>query len=147
MIGMINLPTDSSAELYTSHPRLSNQFESFPSIDDDDCLTINIKSNNNATINPTIKVQKPSSSLNVFTRRKISHKTGYLSDGRKVYDGHVINSASIPKLWEELITRTFINKMENEVPSSAEKIERFNESLPRLSRRRNLYLFIFNLFF
>jgi hypothetical protein len=136
MIGMINIPNDSPAEFYATPRRFFSEIGPSPSteiVDDLDLLSIN-ENNNDSTKKQ--QLQKPSS-ISVFGRRKPARNIGYLSDGRKVFDGQVLAPASVPKLWEQLIVRTFVHKMEDEIPSPVDQFVKLQESLPKLSRQNS----------
>lgn len=126
MIGMINIPNDSPAEFYAGSPRrFFSELGPSPSTGIDlDQLAFN----NNTKQHP----------MDVFSKQKESRHYGYLSDGRKVFNGEVVNPTSVPKLWEQLIVRTFVHKMEDEIPSKADQFVKLQESLPKLTRRKFL---------
>jgi hypothetical protein len=132
MIGMINIPNDSPAEFYATPRRFFSEIGPSPSTEIVDIDSLSINENNN----DIKKLQKPSS-ISIFGRRKPAHHVGYLSDGRKVFDGQVVTPASVPKLWEQLIVRTFVHKMEDEIPSPVDQFVKLQESLPKLSRQNS----------
>uniref|UniRef100_A0A7E4VWZ7 CRIB domain-containing protein n=1 Tax=Panagrellus redivivus TaxID=6233 RepID=A0A7E4VWZ7_PANRE len=118
MIGMINLPSDSPAEYYTAPTRFFREFgEPMPSP---------------SNLEVPSKPSKPSF-LNLFARRKTSRQVGYLNDGRKVFDGKVVDTVSPPKLWEQLIVRTFVHKMEDEIQSPQVQLETIQNAFPKLT--------------
>uniref|UniRef100_A0AC34F6K8 Uncharacterized protein n=1 Tax=Panagrolaimus sp. ES5 TaxID=591445 RepID=A0AC34F6K8_9BILA len=136
MIGMINIPNDSPAEFYAAPRRFFSELGPSPSTEIDiDNLSLNSKISNNNNNNKS-SVHRPSS-ISVFGRKKPSQNIGYLSDGRKVFDGKVVNPSSVPKLWEQLIVRTFVHKMEDEISSPADQFVKLQESLPKLTRQNS----------
>lgn len=141
MIGMINIPNDSPAEFYASSPRrFFSELGPSPSTEVDiDALSIDPFPHHPHQ-------HSKSSFMNMFNRRKNTHQVGYLSDGRKVFDGQVVHPQSVPKLWEQLIVRTFVHKMEDEISSPAQQYVAIQAALPKLSRRKfHPHFFLFNL--
>jgi hypothetical protein len=136
MIGMINIPNDSPAEFYSAPRRFFSEIGPSPSTEIDiDTLSLNSSISNNNSIKNINRQNKPS--LSVFGRKKPIRNIGYLSDGRKMFDGRVVEPSSVPKLWEQLIVRTFVHKMEEEIPSPADQIVTLQESLPKITRQNS----------
>lgn len=135
MIGMINIPNDSPAEFYAARHYheiyKEDPTSSKVAYDDDD-----------AKSNKSSKSSRPTSFLNLFNRRKSRKQVTYLKDGRKIYDGQVDVSAA-PKLWEELIVRSFVHKIEDEIQSPTDQLNTIQEVFPTLSNSSKLIYYHF----
>uniref|UniRef100_A0AC35FZV9 Uncharacterized protein n=1 Tax=Panagrolaimus sp. PS1159 TaxID=55785 RepID=A0AC35FZV9_9BILA len=140
MIGTMNIPTDSPKEYYASRRRFFTEpSQSTETNDDSFCIQNN--NNNNVTIKtqkiPKIKLQRPTSN-SIFSRRKCKPKITYLSDGRKLSNGQILFPESASTMWRQLIVRTFVHKMEDEIEDPVEQIAKLHVSLPKLSREKSI---------
>uniref|UniRef100_A0A1I7ZLW1 DDE_Tnp_1_7 domain-containing protein n=1 Tax=Steinernema glaseri TaxID=37863 RepID=A0A1I7ZLW1_9BILA len=74
--------------------------------------------------------------LSLFWRRKSSHQIDYLQDGRKLSDGKLTQKTSAPQLWEQLLVRTFVHKMEDEIQSPIDQYESIQKEFAKLTLKR-----------
>uniref|UniRef100_A0A7E4ZSU1 Doublecortin domain-containing protein n=1 Tax=Panagrellus redivivus TaxID=6233 RepID=A0A7E4ZSU1_PANRE len=119
MIGGINLPSDSPAEFYKSPQRFFGDLEeSFVS-----------------TVSTPLDGVQKSRLTSVFGRRKRSQQVSYLSDGRKIFDGQVVDVVSPVKMWQQLIVRTFVHKLEDEVRDPTHQLETLKYVFPTLTKK------------
>ncbi|KAE9554950.1 hypothetical protein FO519_001847 [Halicephalobus sp. NKZ332] len=126
MIGMINIPNDSPAEFYSAPLHYRHLFDdptSSGKVKDSDFLS---------TTAPT--TSKPNF-LSLFNRRKNKQQFTYLNDGRKVFEGQVLDASTASKMWEQLIVRTFVHKMEDEIQSPSDQLTTIQEVFPTLSQQ------------
>ncbi|TMS35118.1 hypothetical protein L596_002582 [Steinernema carpocapsae] len=75
----------------------------------------------------------PSKTLSLFGRRKSSHQIDYLQDGRKLSDGKLTQKTPAPQLWEQLLVRTFVHKMEDEIQSPIDQYESIQKEFAKLT--------------
>uniref|UniRef100_A0AC34R9Q0 Uncharacterized protein n=1 Tax=Panagrolaimus sp. JU765 TaxID=591449 RepID=A0AC34R9Q0_9BILA len=130
MIGMINIPNDSPAEFYAAPHHYRHLFE-------DDGPSSSHKSHKDAdAVSYASGTSSKSSFLSLFSRRKNRQQVTYLDDGRKVFDGQVVDSPTAPKLWEQLIVRTFVHKLEDEIQSPVAQLDTIQEVFPQLSQKQ-----------
>uniref|UniRef100_A0AC34FJX0 Uncharacterized protein n=1 Tax=Panagrolaimus sp. ES5 TaxID=591445 RepID=A0AC34FJX0_9BILA len=143
MIGTMNIPTDSPKEYYASRRRFFTEPSQSSTETNESCSinknNNNDKNNNNKNVGtqktiPTIKLQRPTTSSIFCRRQKRAPKIGYLSDGRKLSNGQLVYPVSASSLWRQLIVRTFVHKMEDEIPDPVEQIAKLHDSFPKLSR-------------
>ncbi|KAK0395399.1 hypothetical protein QR680_001261 [Steinernema hermaphroditum] len=74
--------------------------------------------------------------LSLFKRRKSSHQIDYLQDGRKLSDGKLTQKTPTPQLWEQLLVRTFVHKMEDEIQSPIDQYESIQKEFAKLTLER-----------
>ncbi|KAI6228033.1 hypothetical protein M3Y95_00579700 [Aphelenchoides besseyi] len=103
MIGIMNVP-ESPAEFYAAPTRFSSPSVSSPQLS-------NINTNSMAHSN-----SQKRTSPSIFAKRRLS-TVDYLKDGRKMFDGKVVENQSAPQLWSRLLITSFVNKLEDEIPS------------------------------
>ncbi|CAD5211614.1 unnamed protein product [Bursaphelenchus okinawaensis] len=105
MIGMMNVPCESPTEFYAA-PKTSTS-QSLPSP---------------RTAQKQLSWSRKSSKrISVFVKRRLSHQVDYLKDGRKVRDGELMEKETAPKMWEKLLVRSFVHKIEDEIQSPVEE--------------------------
>uniref|UniRef100_A0A1I7SW83 ABC-type xenobiotic transporter n=1 Tax=Bursaphelenchus xylophilus TaxID=6326 RepID=A0A1I7SW83_BURXY len=108
MIGMMNVPCESPTEFYSA-PKSSNPQST--------CL-------NARKATPPKQLtwsRKSSKRISVFVKRRLSHQVDYLKDGRKLRDGELVEKETAPKMWEKLLVRTFVHKIEDEIQSPVQE--------------------------
>lgn len=79
---------------------------------------------------------KRTSLLNLFSRRTTASQVKYLQDGRKTLNGELVENTPPPKLWEQLLVRTFVHKIEDEIQSPVEQFSTMQAAFPRLTPDR-----------
>ncbi|KAI6184162.1 hypothetical protein M3Y97_00566700 [Aphelenchoides bicaudatus] len=102
MLSQVNVPLESASEFYAS-PHPAKKSASLP---------YSLAANQVPFTTDTI-LRQPSKRL--YSRRR-SSQVEYLKDGRKVLDGSVIENVSAPQLWEKLLLRSWVQKIEVTVP-------------------------------
>ncbi|KAI6172067.1 P glycoprotein 16 [Aphelenchoides besseyi] len=107
MIGIMNVP-ESPAEFYAAPTRFTSSSISSPQLS-------NINTNSMAHSN-----SQKRTSPSIFAKRRLS-TVDYLKDGRKMFDGKVVENQSAPQLWSRLLITSFVNKLEDEIPSPSPK--------------------------
>ncbi|CAI4221399.1 unnamed protein product [Auanema sp. JU1783] len=116
MIGMVNVPCESPLDFYASPSRpdtLRNRAESDSSI-------------------PRTPTKRTPSYRPLFTAHR--KKVQYTEDGRKITDGLTDEQSEPNKLWEELLLRSFAQRMEDEIKSPVvESFKTLDEELARLN--------------
>uniref|UniRef100_A0A914E0V2 Uncharacterized protein n=1 Tax=Acrobeloides nanus TaxID=290746 RepID=A0A914E0V2_9BILA len=75
---------------------------------------------------------KRTSSSNLFNRRKPS-QISYLQDGRKVLNGELLEITPPSKHWEQLIVRTFVHKIEDEIQSPVDQFSTIQSTFSSLT--------------
>ena len=132
MIGMINIPNDSPAEFYSApHHYLHLLNENGP--------TSSEKVKDSEFLSTTAPTTSKPNSFNLFNRRKNKQQVTYLTDGRKVFDGQVMDASTASKMWEQLIVRTFVHKMEDEIQSPSDQLHTIQEVFPQLSQNSKFF--------
>uniref|UniRef100_A0A914CL01 Uncharacterized protein n=1 Tax=Acrobeloides nanus TaxID=290746 RepID=A0A914CL01_9BILA len=108
MIGNVNIPQECPIEFYAVPERYLGLPES---IDDN----MNEASSDHGSTEESDSIpSKTTSPLNLFNRRRAS-QIAYLQDGRKVLNGELVEITPPSKHWQELIVRTFVHKIEDEI--------------------------------
>lgn len=127
MIGMINIPNDSPAEFYSAPHHYRHLF-------DENGPTSSEKVKDSEFLSTTAPTTSRPNAFNLFNRRKNKQQFTYLNDGRKVFNGQVLDASSASKMWEQLIVRTFVHKMEDEIQSPSDQLHTIQEVFPQLSQ-------------
>jgi hypothetical protein len=126
MLGVMNVPCQSeSATEYYASPESKPRSMS---------LTSQIPSPNNSDGSTSFRTQ---SQKRLYTRRR-SSQIDYLKDGRKLFDGKPIENASVPQMWEKLLLRSFVHRIEDEISSPTPKEEAAKREMFTLSESGNL---------
>uniref|UniRef100_A0A914DZE7 Uncharacterized protein n=1 Tax=Acrobeloides nanus TaxID=290746 RepID=A0A914DZE7_9BILA len=108
MLGMVNIPNDSPAEFYAVPERYLGLPEGInDNMNEPSSYYGSTEESNSIPI-------KRTSPLNLFKRRRTS-QISYLQDGRKVLNGKLVENTPPSKHWEQLIVRTFVHKIEDEI--------------------------------
>ncbi|KAK0407522.1 hypothetical protein QR680_019240 [Steinernema hermaphroditum] len=79
------------------------------------------------------KFSAKSDPLRLFKRRRSNHQVDYLKDGRKLRDGKLTQKLPTPQLWEQLIVRSLVHKMEDEIPSPVDQYKQYLQQSQKLS--------------
>jgi len=119
MIGLMNIPEEKATEFYTACPRLQCSIEDPAEI----------------LVEPKMKtLSRPQRLISIFGRKKNSDlRVRYLPDGRKIVAGMETEKASAPKLWEQLIIRSFLHKLQDEITCPVTRMNVAEKHLPPLS--------------
>ncbi|KAI1727631.1 hypothetical protein Ddc_04946 [Ditylenchus destructor] len=152
MIGLMNVPCDSPAEFYAAAPQRPQSGSSPATLtpnnnpgkcdrpavhssrvieDHNRCLSANIQRYGNRS-----GKQPRASFMSIFSRGH-GKEVGYLKDGRKVFNGQVLENVSAPKLWEQLIVRSFVHKIEDEIQSPADQFSAVQAEFPKFNLHSN----------
>uniref|UniRef100_A0A914EB40 Uncharacterized protein n=1 Tax=Acrobeloides nanus TaxID=290746 RepID=A0A914EB40_9BILA len=75
---------------------------------------------------------KRTSPLNLFNKRG-ARQIKYLQDGRKVLNGELVENTPPPKHWEQLIFRTFVHKIEDEIESPIDQFSAIQSTFSLLT--------------
>jgi len=132
----MNVPCDSPIDFYASAPKGDGR-KSVGGIDrpkTSESAPITRKTSwlmrlpsiriNNSDENDELFFAKP-----LFIRRKLSKKLSYLPDGRRVFNGELVEACSANKLWEQLLVRSLVHRIEEEVASPAQRLFIVQEKL------------------
>ncbi|KAI6242824.1 hypothetical protein M3Y99_00190500 [Aphelenchoides fujianensis] len=103
MIGIMNVP-ESPSEFYAAPTRFSSPSASVSSPQ--------LSGGNTTSSRSSQKAGSPS----IFAKRRLS-TVNYLQDGRKTFDGKVVENHSAPQLWSRLLVTSFVHKIEDEIES------------------------------
>ncbi|PAV82759.1 hypothetical protein WR25_24713 [Diploscapter pachys] len=129
MIGMVNVPCDSPIDFYASAPKKQES------------VRIRATSESHATATPSRhnSAKRTPSYRPLFTSHK--KKIQYLEDGRRVTDGENREIPEPNKLWEELLLRSFAQKIEIEIQSPvADQYKTLDSELEKLNvRDKSMY--------
>ncbi|KAH7705721.1 Protein T23F4.2 [Aphelenchoides avenae] len=123
MIGIINL-NDTTATEFLAAPRLAPR----PIIQESAQSTF---SNEHAKMS-----RQRTNNLSIFHRRRFGTKVGYLEDGRKLYNGQLVEVGNVSELWQQLIIRSFVRQIEEEVQSPIDHLNAVKANFPFLAPPR-----------
>uniref|UniRef100_A0A0N4ZBK1 Uncharacterized protein n=1 Tax=Parastrongyloides trichosuri TaxID=131310 RepID=A0A0N4ZBK1_PARTI len=119
MIGIMNVPCESPAEYYAAPKK---DFSSPSSLENNSNIpTLNEQKNNILKSKSTISIEEPQ--MNLFVKKNKNKRIQYLADGRKIQTGETNKKPSSPKLWEQLLMRTIVHKIEDEIASPVDQIK------------------------
>uniref|UniRef100_A0A0K0F2K9 Uncharacterized protein n=1 Tax=Strongyloides venezuelensis TaxID=75913 RepID=A0A0K0F2K9_STRVS len=132
MIGIMNVPCESPAEYYAAPKKDVNSNDSKG--DSVTKLTPTISSTillNKNKLN--VHLQEPQ--LSLFENKKTNKRIQYLADGRKIEIGENNKKPNSPKLWEQLLMRSIVHKIEEEIPSPVDQIKNVATEFDNLNGR------------
>ncbi|KAH7700043.1 Protein T23F4.2 [Aphelenchoides avenae] len=109
MIGIINV-NDTTATEFMAAPRLAPR----PIVEESSQSTF-------STEHAKLSRQR-TNNLSIFHRRRFSTQVAYLEDGRKLYNGQLVEMGNVSELWQQLIIRSFVRQIEEEVQSPVEHL-------------------------
>uniref|UniRef100_A0AC35TX76 Uncharacterized protein n=1 Tax=Rhabditophanes sp. KR3021 TaxID=114890 RepID=A0AC35TX76_9BILA len=142
MIGLMNVPCESPAEYYAA-PRKSSSIAISTNTP-----TISSHSIHTNTTQLNLHTKSLSQELPLFEEKKESNKVRYLKDGRRVLNGQSLKIQTGPKLWEQLLMRSLVHKMEDEIQSPVDQINSLQnefDSMNLLNKDRQMSQSTFSL--
>uniref|UniRef100_A0A914CI92 Uncharacterized protein n=1 Tax=Acrobeloides nanus TaxID=290746 RepID=A0A914CI92_9BILA len=107
MIGTVNIPNDAPIEFYAVPERFHGLSEG---IDDN----MNEPSSDHGSTEESNSIPSKRTLSNMFNRR-VTSQVEYLQDGRKVLNGELVEITPPSKHWQQLIIRTLVHKIEDEI--------------------------------
>uniref|UniRef100_A0A914CK61 Uncharacterized protein n=1 Tax=Acrobeloides nanus TaxID=290746 RepID=A0A914CK61_9BILA len=129
MIGMVNIPNESAMEFYAVPERYLGLSEG-----------MNEPSSYHGSTEESNSIpSKRTSPLNLFNRRKAS-QIKYLQDGRKVLNGELVENIPPSKHWEQLIIRTLVHKIEDEIQSPIDQFSTIQSTFSLLTADQSIWI-------
>uniref|UniRef100_A0A914CLF2 Uncharacterized protein n=1 Tax=Acrobeloides nanus TaxID=290746 RepID=A0A914CLF2_9BILA len=125
MIGTVNIPNDSPIEFYAEPKR----YRGLPEGIDD---SMNKPSSDHGSTEESNSIPSKRTLPNMFNRRVIS-QIEYLQDGRKVLNGELVEITPPSKHWQQLIVRTLIHKIQDEIQDPVGQFSTIQSTFPSLT--------------
>ncbi|CEF60162.1 Hypothetical protein SRAE_X000190200 [Strongyloides ratti] len=120
MIGIMNVPCESPAEYYAAPKKEVNSITTVEKNVDKFSSVINNKASSSKN---KLNIPIDESHMFLFEKKNKNKTIQYLADGRKIEIGQNNKKPNSPKLWEQLIMRTIVHKIEEEIPSPVDQIK------------------------
>ncbi|GMS82922.1 hypothetical protein PENTCL1PPCAC_5097, partial [Pristionchus entomophagus] len=142
MIGMINLPNEGPVDFYAA-PAAKMIDEPPARLQRIGRPTTLANLGSLPEVSPSSSEKPPPSpatrekyrvSLGLFSQqRQVQTSHGYCADGRKCQDGRPVPPYTPSKLWNELLMRKMVNKIQAEVASPVEHLQSMEKTFGRMS--------------